>query len=33
MDERYIKISGQWKYLYRAVDKFGDTVDFILTAK
>ena len=33
MDESYIKVAGQWKYLYRAVDKVGDTVDFLLTAK
>ena len=33
MDETYIKVSGQWKYLYRAVDRTGDTVDFLLTAK
>ncbi len=33
MDETYIKVAGQWKYLYRAVDKSGDTVDFLLTAK
>lgn len=33
MDETYIKVTGQWKYLYRAVDKSGDTVDFLLTAK
>ena len=33
MDETYIKVVGQWKYLYRAVDKSGDTVDFLLTAK
>ena len=32
-DETYIKVSGQWKYLYRAVDRAGDTVDFLLTAK
>jgi putative transposase len=32
MDETYIKVAGQWKYLYRAVDKAGDTVDFLLTA-
>src|SRR5258708_5299840 len=28
MDETYIKVRGQWKYLYRAVDKEGNTVDF-----
>ncbi|OOG50389.1 IS6 family transposase [Polaromonas sp. C04] len=33
MDETCIKVSGQWKYLYRAVDRAGDTVDFLLTAK
>ena len=33
MDETYISVKGKWKYLYRAVDKSGDTVDFLLTAK
>jgi len=33
MDETYIKVNGIWKYLYRAVDKEGKTVDFLLTAK
>ena len=33
MDETYIKVNGAWKYLYRAVDKHGKTVDFLLTAK
>ena len=33
MDETYVKVSGQWKYLYRAVDKDGDTIDFLLRAK
>ena len=33
MDETYIKVAGQWKYLYRAVDREGATVDFLLTAK
>ena len=33
MDETYIKVGGQWKYLYRAVDKTGATVDFLLRAK
>ena len=33
MDETYIKVKGTWKYLYRAVDKEGKTVDFLLTAR
>ena len=33
MDETYIKIKGVWKYLYRGVDKKGNTIDFLLTAK
>ncbi len=32
MDETYIKIKGQWRYLYRAVDKEGQTIDFLLAA-
>ncbi|KNA26151.1 MULTISPECIES: IS6 family transposase [Pantoea] len=33
MDETYIKVSGQWKYLYRAVDTECRTIDFLQTAK
>ena len=33
MDETYIKVKGQWMYLYRAVDKAGNTVDFLLTKR
>lgn len=33
IDETYVKIGKEWKYLYRAVDKAGDTIDFLLRAK
>lgn len=33
MDETYIKVKGVWCYLYRAVDKWGNTVDFLLTTR
>ena len=32
MDETYIRVRGEWKYLYRAVDKTGNTIDFLLRA-
>jgi transposase-like protein len=31
MDETYVKVKGEWRYLYRAVDKHGQTIDFLLT--
>ena len=33
MDEAYIKLGGKDRYLYRAVDKEGNTVDFLLTKR
>ena len=32
VDETYIKVKGKWAYLYRAVDKDGDTIDFYLSS-
>jgi transposase, IS6 family len=32
VDETYIKVRGKWTYLYRAVDKLGNTIDFYLSA-
>src|SRR6185503_20223979 len=31
VDETYIRVCGEWKHLYRAVDKQGNTVDFLLS--
>ncbi len=33
LDETYIRVKGKWVYLYRAVDKLGQTIDFLLTEK
>jgi transposase, IS6 family len=33
VDETYIQIKGKWKYLYRAIDSQGNTLDFMLSAK
>lgn len=33
VDETYVKVKGQWKYLYRAVDSGGNTLEFMLSAK
>jgi putative transposase len=32
MDETYVKVRGEWRYLYRSIDKEGNTVDFLLRA-
>jgi len=31
VDETYVKVAGEWVYLYRAIDKMGDTIDFYLS--
>ena len=33
VDETYVKVRGEWRYLYRAIDKHGTPVDFLLTAR
>ena len=33
VDETYIRVRGKWKYLYRAVDSKGNTIDFLFTAR
>ena len=32
IDETYIKVRGKWAYLYRALDKLGNTIDFYPSA-
>ena len=33
MDETYIRVKGKWMYLYRAIDKHGKTLDFMLSRR
>jgi transposase-like protein len=33
VDETYIKVKGKWVYIYRAIDKYGRTVDFYLSSR
>jgi IS6 family transposase len=33
IDETYVKVSKEWKHLYRAVDSHGQTIEFMLSAK
>jgi transposase-like protein len=33
VDETYVKVAGQWAYLYRAIDRNGDTIDFMLSPR
>jgi transposase-like protein len=33
VDETYVKVAGQWRYLYRAVDQFGQVIDVYLSAR
>jgi IS6 family transposase len=31
VDETYVKVSGRWRYLYRAVDQYGQVIDVLLS--
>jgi IS6 family transposase len=33
VDETYVRVGGQWKYLFRAVDKYGRLIDFMLLGR
>jgi transposase, IS6 family len=33
VDETYVKVAGQWRYVYRAIDQFGQIVDVFVSAR
>jgi IS6 family transposase len=33
VDETYVEVAGQWRYVYRAVDQFGQVVDVLVSPR
>ena len=33
VDETYVKVAGKWRYLYRAIDQFGQVIDVLVSLK
>jgi transposase-like protein len=33
VDETYVKVAAQWRYVYRAVDQFGQVIDVFVSAR
>ena len=33
MDETYVKVAGQWRYVYRAIDQFGQVIDVFVSLR
>jgi transposase-like protein len=33
VDETYVKVAGQWRYVYRAIDQFGQVIDMLVAAR
>jgi transposase-like protein len=33
VDETYVKVAGRWRYVYRAIDQFGQVIDVFLSAR
>jgi IS6 family transposase len=31
VDETYVKVAGQWRYVYRAIDQFGQVIDVFIS--
>jgi IS6 family transposase len=33
VDETYVKVAGQWRYVYRAIDQFGQVIDVFISPR
>jgi transposase-like protein len=33
VDETYVKVAGRWRYVYRAIDQFGQVIDVLVAAR
>jgi IS6 family transposase len=33
VDETYVKVAGQWRYVYRAIDQFGQVIDVFVSPR
>ena len=33
VDETYVKVSGRWRYIYRAIDQYGQVIDVYVSAR
>jgi transposase-like protein len=33
VDETYVKVAGRWRYVYRAIDQFGQVIDVLVSAR
>jgi transposase-like protein len=33
VDETYVKVAGQWRYVYRSIDQFGQVIDVFVSAR
>jgi transposase, IS6 family len=33
VDETYVRVAGRWRYVYRAVDQFGQVIDVLVAAR
>jgi transposase-like protein len=33
VDETYVKVAGRWRYVFRAIDQFGQVIDVFVSAR